>query len=289
MVSHQLKSLPKKTFQISVTIPWLEIDQEYKKTFDKLRQTLSVEGFRAGKVPRAIAEKHIAKDKVYQNALQSLISRLYEEIVKKEGLKPIASPKIDLVKAKENEDWQINITLAEKPEIKLGDYKKQIETAHHQGKKTDIWVPGKDKQATKPDSEADKQLRLNQTLEALLKAVSCQVSDLILQEEVSRRLAQTVDDIQKIGLTTETYLKSKNLTLDQLKQRLGREVEDGYRLEFILAEIADQEAIKVEAKEIEQLLTNIKDVKEREQARANAYFYAAILRKQKVLDYLNSL
>jgi len=45
---------------------------------------------------------------------QKLISRIYQEIVTKESLKPIISPKVDLVKAKEGEDWQIKITLAEK-------------------------------------------------------------------------------------------------------------------------------------------------------------------------------
>ncbi len=289
MIKHTLKPLPKKTTTITVDVPWADIQQEYKKAFAQLHQTLAVEGFRTGKVPPAIAEKHLPKDKVYQTALQSFLPKLYDEIVKKENLKPIISPKIELIKVKENEDWQVAMTIAEKPEIKLGEYKKKIQEAHSKGKEADIWVPGKDKQPPKTDPEAEKQRQLNETLSLLLKTVQCDISDLILQEEINQRLARTVDDIQKIGLTTEGYLKSKNITLDQLKQQLRREVEDTYRLEFILTEIADQEAIKVEPKEIEQLLMNIKDEKERQMALQNSYYYATIMRKQKTLDYLISL
>lgn len=55
-----------------------------------------------------------------------LLSRIYEEILKKDNLKPIMNPRIDLIKAKEDEDWEIKIGFAEKPEIKLNAYKERI-------------------------------------------------------------------------------------------------------------------------------------------------------------------
>jgi len=289
MIRHTVKKLPKNTYSISLEIPWENVSEEYKKAFTQLQKALAVEGFRAGKVPTDIAEKHIMKEKVYQQAIQSLLSAAYDEILRAEGLKPVASPKIELLKAKEKEDWQAQITIAEKPEIKLGDYKKTVKDAKLKMKEPDIWVPGKDKSAQKADPEADKQRALNEALSSLIKSVSCEISDLILEEELNQRLARLVDDVQKIGLTTETYLKSKNLTIDKLKDQYRREIEEMYKLEYVLTEIADREEIKVEPQEIETLLANIKDERERANARSNAYFYAGILRKQKVLDFLSSL
>ncbi|NCO88436.1 hypothetical protein COW98_01880 [Candidatus Roizmanbacteria bacterium CG22_combo_CG10-13_8_21_14_all_35_9] len=287
MYSYKLNKLPKNTLEINLNIPTSDINEEYERAFSRLQQELTVEGFRKGKVPKAMAEKHLSKETVYQEMIKTLLPRVYEEIIKKEALKPIVSPKIELVKAKEKEDWQIKITLAEKPLLELGDYKKTIKEIKTNQKKEDIWVPGKgDKEKPK---EENKNKLLNEILNIVLKTSKVELSDLIIEEELNHRLTRLLDDVQKIGLTIENYLKSKNLTMEQLKASYRKEIEDTYKLEFILSEIADKENIKVEKEDLDKLFTNIKEEKERKAAEANSYFYASILRKQKTLDFLISL
>jgi len=287
MYSYKLNKLPKNTLEINLNIPTFDINEEYERAFSRLQQELTVEGFRKGKVPKAMAEKHLSKETVYQEMIKTLLPRVYEEIIKKEALKPIVSPKIELVKAKEKEDWQIKITLAEKPLLELGDYKKTIKEIKTNQKKEDIWVPGKgDKEKPK---EENKNKLLNEILNIVLKTSKVELSDLIIEEELNHRLTRLLDDVQKIGLTIENYLKSKNLTMEQLKASYRKEIEDTYKLEFILSEIADKENIKVEKEDLDKLFTNIKEEKERKAAEANSYFYASILRKQKTLDFLISL
>ncbi|MBI5123359.1 hypothetical protein HZA75_05880 [Candidatus Roizmanbacteria bacterium] len=287
MYSYKKEKLPKNTTQLTVDVPKADIKKEEEEAFLRLQQKLTVEGFRQGKAPKAIAEKHIHKDDLYQELAQKTISRIYQEILTKENLKPIISPKVDLVKAKEEEDWQIKITVAEKPVVQLGDYKKVIKEVKALAEKSNIWVPGKDKEAKKP--EEDKNKLLNEILTALLKETKLEVSDLVIDEEINHRLTHLVDEIQKIGLTTENYLKSKNLTMESLKAQFKKETEDTYKLEFVLAEIADKENLKIEKTDLDKLFLNIKDEKERKQAEQNSYYYATILRKQKTLDYLISL
>lgn len=287
MYSYKKEKLPKNTTQLIVDVPKLDIKKEEDEAFSRLQQKLIVEGFRQGKVPKDIAEKHISKEALYQELAQKLISRIYQEVISKENLKPIISPKVDLVKAKENEDWQIKITLAEKPVVELGDYKKVVKEVKAKIEKSNIWVPGKDKEAKKP--EENKSKLLNEVLTALLKETKLEISDLVIDEEINHRLTHLVDEIQKIGLTTENYLKSKNLTMESLKAQFRKETEDTYKLEFALAEIADKENIKIEKADLDKLFLNIKDEKERKKAEQNSYYYATILRKQKTLDYLISL
>ncbi len=290
MYSYTKTDLAKNTFQLDIKIPKEDVEKEYDKSFSKLQQELTVEGFRKGKAPKDIAKKHIKKDKVYQDLVNSLLSRIYSEIIQKEGLKPVINPKIDLTKAKENENWEIKITVAGKPKIDIGDYKKVIKSVKAEQKKNDIWTPGKDKEASKEkDDEKNKQRLLNEILSALLKSVKIEISDLILEEEISRRLTKLVDDIQKIGLTTESYLKSKNLTMESLKKQYEKEILDTYKLEFLLMEIADKENIQVDKQDLEKMLENIKDEKARKAAEQNSYFYATVIRKQKTLDSLLSL
>lgn len=287
MYSYKKERLPKNTTQLIVEVPKADIKKEEDDAFERLQQKLTVEGFRQGKVPNEIAKKHLTKEVIYQELAQKMISRIYQEVLTKEGLKPIISPKVDLIKAKEGEDWQIKIIVAEKPTITLGDYKKVIKEAKAKAQKSNIWVPGKDKQEKKPDE--DKNKLLNEVLSALLNEAKIEVSDLVIEEEISHRLTHLFDEIQKIGLTTENYLKSKNLTMESLKAQFKKETEDTYKLEFILAEIADKENLKVEQADLDKLFVNIKDEKERKMAVQNSYYYATILRKQKTLDYLISL
>ena len=288
MIKHTLKKLPKNTHEILIDISWDEIEKEYKTAFDAILTEFSFEGFRKGKVPPSLAEKHIAKDQVYNQLIRTMLPRVYEEIIKKEGLRPIVSPKIDLVTAKEKETWQVKVTLAEKPEVNLGEYKNKLLETKANMKKDDIWVPGKD-EAKKEDPNAKKDKILNEALSLLLKEVSCEIPPLLVESELNRKLTQLLDDVQKIGLTVDSYLQSKSLTMERLKEQYTREITDMYKLEFILLDIADKEKIEVSDTDMNKLFTNLKDDKERESAKANAYFYASVLRKQKTLDFLISL
>ncbi len=293
MFDYKIKKLPKNSVEILVSIPKVTIKEEYQKSFERLQKELQVEGFRKGKVPTNIAKKHLSSQTVYQQVIQHLLPQIYEQVIKTENLTPIANPKIDLVKAKENEDWEIKILIAEKPIIDIKNYKEVVKKAKADFKKDDIWVPGKDaaksSSSETAENEEKKEEVLNQILSELLKQIKFEIADLIIEEELNKRLSQLVDDVQKIGLTVDNYLKTKNLTLEQLKEKYSEEILNTYKLEFILQAIADLENINIEKEDLDKLFANIKDEKEKEQARQNAYFYASILRKQKTLDLLLNL
>lgn len=289
--THSIKTLPKNTVEIELKISKEEVAIAYEKAFDTLSESLEVEGFRRGKAPKNIAQKHLNKEKVYNSLLQDLLGVVYEDIVKKEGLKPIINPRIDLQKAKEGEDWTVTIGVAQKPKIVLGDYKKRLSEVKKNKKKDAIWVPGKDESAapTEQQKAEQQQQLLNELLNELLNVVTIEISDLVMEEELNARLARLVDDIQKIGMTTDNYLKSKNVTIEDLKAQYQKEIENTHKIEFALAEIADQEKIEVGDDEIKKLFAAVKTPKEQEQVQKNAYMYTVLLRKQKTLDYLLNL
>jgi len=287
MKNYQIKSLNKTDKEITVDIAQDEIKKQYQFSFEKLQNELTVEGFRKGKAPKTVAEKYLSKEKIYNDLINTLLPKIYQEIIKKEDLKPVIAPKIDLVKAKENEDWQVKITVAEKPTIEIGDYKAVVKKVKAELKKDNIWVPGKDKKPEEP--KKDNQKILNAVLTEIVKITKLEISDLIIEEELNNRLSKLVDDVQKIGLTMDNYLKSKNLTHEKIKEQFKNEIIDTYKLEFALSEIADRENLKVEQADLEKLFVNIKDEKERQMAKENSYFYASILRKQKTLDFILGL
>jgi len=289
MFTHKISKLPKNSIEIIVQIPKEEITKASEKTFIQLQNELALEGFRKGKVPTDLARKHIKKESIYQQMLNILLPDIYNQLLKKESLKPIVNPKITLVKAKENEDWEIKIELAEKAIMKLPDYRKIVTDIKVGEKKNEIWTPGKDKVKVEEKAEIKSQRLLNLILSGLFEATQFEIADLVIDEEIERRLVKLVDDVQKLGLTMENYLKSKNLTLDKLKEQYRKEIIEMYKAEFILSEIADIEKIQVEDKDLQALFAGIKDEKDRQAAQKNAYFYAGLVRKQKTLDFLIGL
>ncbi len=288
MKNYKLKRLENKNVEIEVVIDKNTIKKEYELVFNEMVKNLVVDGFRKGSVPKNIAQKYLDKNKVYEKVIQKILPAIYEEIVKKESLKPVTYPKIDLVKAKEGDDWLVKITLAEIPTVNLKDYKKKV--IEFNKKTPQIWVPGKDqKKELTEESEEKKLSRLNEIFNILIKETECQIPDLLIENELQRKLANLVDELQKLGLTIEDYLKSKRLTLNQLKENYKKEIIDSYKLELVLSEIAENEKITVENKEIEDLLGKIKDEKQKENIKKNIYYYAALIRKQKTIDFLLNL
>jgi trigger factor len=289
MYTFKRKNLPKQTIELTISVPKEDIESEYKKAIADLQKELTVQGFRKGKVPKDIAEKNMPREDVYDKLIRNYMPNVYSEIIKKEDLKPIISPRVELSKAKEGEDWEVKITTAESPKVTLGKYKEKVKAAKSEAKKNDIWVPGKDKEPTKEDAEKQKQAEFQAALDAIMKEAKVEISDLILEEELQKRLARLLDEMQKVGLTMDSYLQSRNLTKESLQEQIKKEIEDSYKIEFILQEIADAEDIKIEQAELEKLFANVKKDEERKAIEQNAYYYAALLRKQKTLDYLNSL
>ncbi|OGK31473.1 hypothetical protein A3F29_02665 [Candidatus Roizmanbacteria bacterium RIFCSPHIGHO2_12_FULL_33_9] len=291
MYTYSKKVLPKSSIELVVDIKKEFIKKEYDKAFNKLLESLQIEGFRKGKVPADIGKKHIKGEEIYKEAIQSILPSIYEEIVKKEDIKPIINPKIELTKAKENEDWQVKFNIAIKPVFKLPDLKKIASDVKGNAKKDEIWVPGKDPKSEpeKEDAERKKQKTLNALLEAMITKTKIEIPDLLIEAELEHKLTGLLDEVQKIGLTIDGYLKSKNTNMDDLKAKYRHEIDETYRVEFILNEIADLNNIQVDQVDLDKIFENIEDEKAKQTALQNSYFYASVVRKQKTLEYLLNL
>ena len=83
MYSYQTKRLPKETIEIDLTIPSSDITRERAIALTRLAKEITIEGFRKGNVPEAIAEKHLKQEEIYQEMIRVVLPQIYEEVVKK--------------------------------------------------------------------------------------------------------------------------------------------------------------------------------------------------------------
>ena len=107
------------TFEISEE----KIKEGLNTAFNKVKSTLSVPGFRKGKVPRTIFNKQYGEEALYEDALNAVLPEAYDAAVAEAGLDPVAQPKIDVKSMEKGEAWVIEAEVTVKPEVELGEYK----------------------------------------------------------------------------------------------------------------------------------------------------------------------
>ncbi len=98
-----------------------EVDKYLEKAYNRLVGKISVPGFRKGKTPRAILERHIGKDALLEEALELLVPEVYEEALESQEIDAIARPQIEIV---QTEPVIFKAIVPLRPTVKLGDYGK---------------------------------------------------------------------------------------------------------------------------------------------------------------------
>ncbi len=285
-MNHTVSKKPKNTVEILLTLPWATIAEEYDKSFNTLVKDLTVEGFRKGKAPKAVAEKHMSKDKVYDHMIRHYLPAAYETIIKKEDLKPIYSPKIELAKAKENEDWEIKFIVALLPEVDVKGYEKIVKKAKEEAQKPKIATSSTEAPEPEPTEQQQKEKGLQEALNALVAQITVEISDVVLDDEVESRMTRLAEDLNRLGINIETYVKSRNTTEDGMREQFRKEIEETYKLEYILQAIGEQEKIQVEKDDIDKMIGSLQNEQEKQAFMQNIYYYASMLRKQKILEHL---
>ena len=61
--------------KITFTIPAAEATSAYNTAASKISQYINVDGFRKGKAPRAVVERHVGVDRIREEALESLLPK----------------------------------------------------------------------------------------------------------------------------------------------------------------------------------------------------------------------
>lgn len=277
------------TIQLTFTIPFETVRKVREEVLKELAGDVEVPGFRKGKAPMDLAMKNIDRQRLYEHTLQHLLPEHYAKSVVEHNLRPVLQPRFELVSVEEEQDWTIRAITCELPEIDLGDYKKTVSEL----KKADIWTPARGdlNAATEPSREEKEQ----QIIKALLKTTAVSLPKPLIDEEINHKLAQLLDQVQKLGLTVEQYLASTRRNLEQIKQEYARQSEDSIKLVLILNRVAQDEKTQVSDAEIEEVLNTTSQIQDNGQARVaistpeQKSLIRAVLSRRKALDSLVNL
>jgi FKBP-type peptidyl-prolyl cis-trans isomerase (trigger factor) len=282
MATTTVQQLPKSTAELTITIPWADVKDHYQEVLASVSKNAEVEGFRKGKAPKKLVEEKINRTKLYEEVVRKIVPKEYSEAIAKHALKPIMSPQIEVLSAKEGADWKLKATVALKPEVKLGDYRQKVKAL--KASKTKIWTPG-----TKEEDKKDVKPTLEELLSTVSEAVTIELSDILVTQEANRLLADLLDQTKKLGLTVEQYIMAKGKTTESLRAEYAEQARRNLVIEFALNAIADEAKITVSKEDIENILAKIEKPEEREKLSQDTYYLAHLIRQQKTLDFLATL
>lgn len=154
MVTEKLEhSRVKATFDVTAD----EFERALDKAFEVNNAKVTIKGFRAGKAPRSVYEKHYGVESLYDEALNVILNEKASEIYKDENLaKEICGqfePNFEGEdKLERGKDFKISLTFDVYPEVNLPQYK-GLEVAKKVLEATEDEVDAEVKSVLKKDAE----------------------------------------------------------------------------------------------------------------------------------------
>jgi len=276
------------TIQITFKIPYLLIESTKSKVLDKLKDEVTIQGFRKGMAPKEKVEEEVSKEELIQKTLNEILPKALGDVINKEKLTPAIYPKFDLISSEENKDWQVRAVTCELPKVDLGNYKTTVKGELASKK---IWTPGKDEKENEGKSAQSQSELENAAIKALLSNVNVEIPKLLIDEEVNSRLSKLLERIEKLGMNLENYLSSIGKTPQQLRSEYEKQAKESITLELSLNKIAIEEDINVSEEEINEAIkasTADPELAKKLNTPEQKKYIASVLRRKKALQSLIS-
>ncbi len=108
---------------LDITIDAKEATDAYNRAVGKVSQHVNIDGFRKGKAPRAIVEKHVGVERIKIEAIESLASHVIPQAIQENKLDVITQPSITSYDYEVGKDLSLKVEVETRPEVTLGEYK----------------------------------------------------------------------------------------------------------------------------------------------------------------------
>lgn len=296
------------------------LEKARKTVIENTVATAELPGFRAGKAPEAMVLSHVGEGKILERAAERVLNDSYSEILEENNIRAIGTPMISVTKLAAGNPLGFAIITAVMPEIALGDYHKLAKEAAQKNPITEPIVDEKDIDAFTEDLKkqiGEQQLgtlgdttaireKIKESLlntkktemldkrraaiaDALIDNTKFEIPEMIVESELEQMVGQFRADIERNGVTYESYLKEIKKTEDEIRKEWHSSAERRARLELILKKIAREEKVELPDEqvktEVDQIVSQHKNV---DRFRARMYV-ENILTNKKVFEILENL
>jgi len=122
-MSVKVEKKEKNTVQLEIEVDAQKFEEGLQKSYLKNMKRFNVPGFRKGKAPRNIVERHFGVEVLYEDAINIVCSEAYDKAVEENDIHPVDRPEIDIKQIGKGESLIFIADVTVKPEVELGQYK----------------------------------------------------------------------------------------------------------------------------------------------------------------------
>ena len=99
-----------------------KVEKAYKQASKNLGNKVNIPGFRKGKVPASILEKHVGEGAIIEEAIDLILPEEYSQVIADNDLEPIDRPKVDIIEFDKKGPAVFKVEIQVVPEGKLSSY-----------------------------------------------------------------------------------------------------------------------------------------------------------------------
>jgi trigger factor len=114
---------PKSTVVLEIELPAERLERAVDEAVRHLSRRTRVPGFRPGKAPRPLLERHLGPGAILDDAVDHLVQDAYRQALVDRDLLPLTNADVEVVQAEEGKPLVFKATIQVRPDVELGDYK----------------------------------------------------------------------------------------------------------------------------------------------------------------------
>ena len=118
-----VKDLENSQVEFEITVPAAELDKAYEAAYKKVASKVNIPGFRKGKAPKMIVERHVGKEYIIDEAVEIVAPKAFFDALKEKEIDIVTRPEFEVVTKELGKDLVFKATATKKPEVQLGEYK----------------------------------------------------------------------------------------------------------------------------------------------------------------------
>jgi trigger factor len=141
----KVEKLEKNLVKLDITIDAETAANEYSKACRVLSNNVTIPGFRRGKAPRNIVEKHVGGERIKHEALNKILPVVFANTISENNFEIATEPYVESYDFELGQEAKIVAKIELKPEVVIKDYK---------GLTIDVELPAKDETAVDKELES---------------------------------------------------------------------------------------------------------------------------------------
>ena len=268
----EIKKLDGTKRELSVTVSGELIKNKFEDVFVQIAKEAKVPGFRPGKAPRDVLEKHYAAA-VHEQVIKELVPDVYNQAIAAEKLDVIELPQISDVKL-DRVNLSFKAVVEVSPEIEVKNYKnkkinfkkaavttdeikKQLDSVR-QARKAEVLDDKFSRSLGYPnladlEKAVERQLYItkenqerqrieNELIESLMQGLEFKLPQGLVNWQVQDMLRQTKLDLAMKGLPRDKIEEQEKLLLEGIEPEAKQQV----KVYLVLAAIAKKENIAID-------------------------------------------